>query len=118
MFPTKDDLIRNPNLPALFGVGYDADAEGWKADARAELQTLEQLNEDVDELSSTARGCDTLCPDARTLLDLAWWFTEDAIRETTGTCSSRCSGKKGQWCACCYHYDELKAKAHSMRRRL
>ena len=83
---------------------------------RTELKALEKLNEDVDELSSDARDCDSLCPEAKMLLDLAWWYTENAIRQLTGTCSMAC--KRGQFCACCHHYNELKPRAGRMARSL
>ena len=83
---------------------------------RTELKAVEKLNEDVDELFSDARDCDSLCPEAKTLLDLAWWFTGQAIRGATGACSVACTA--GKFCACCHHYNELKPRAGRMARSL
>jgi hypothetical protein len=80
-------------------------------DMLAEFAVLEQLNEDIDQAAAVARDCDSLCPEAKTLLDLAWWFTEDAIREATGACSAHYKG----YCACCHHYNELKARASRIK---
>jgi len=81
---------------------------------RSELKALEQLNEDLDQASSLARDCGTLCPEAEKLVDLAWWFTENAIRETTGACSAH----SGAGCQCCAHFSELKQRASSIQGRL
>jgi hypothetical protein len=83
---------------------------------RADRKALERLNEDVDELSSDARDCDSLCPEAKMVLDLAWWFTEEAIRGATGACSVACTA--GKFCACCHRYNELKPLAERMVRSL
>ena len=50
------------------------------------------------------------------LLDLAWWFTEEAIRGATGACSVACTA--GKFCACCHRYNELKPLAERMVRSL
>jgi hypothetical protein len=71
--------------------------DAGEEEMRAELKALRRLNEDVDQASAVARDCDTLCPEAQALLDLVWWFTEEAIREGTGTCSAGCGGK--EFCA-------------------
>ncbi len=145
--------------PAVVATDYDPDADGWKADARAELRALQQavadychpsielgepwdclqaggprelllanpgcpacsgtgrptretlvagldaLNGEIDQLASTAGD---ICTPAKTFLDLAWWHTEDAIRQLTGKCSKAC--KRGRFCACCRHYNELKGE--------
>lgn len=83
--------------------------DAGEQDMRAELAVLETLNDEVDQLSATARDCDTICPEAKSLLDLAWYFTEKAMREAHGCCSAGCNGKG--YCACCRHFEELHAKA-------
>ena len=72
---------------------------------------LDALNSLIDELASTAGD---ICTPAKRFLDLAWWHTENAIRQLTGTCSVAC--KRGRFCACCHHYHELKPLAERMRR--
>jgi len=85
-----------------------------ESDFRKELKVVEKLNEDVDQLASDARDCSDLCPEAMRMLDLAWFFTEEAIRETTGRCSAGCNGKS--FCSCCHHFNELKGAAARVRR--
>jgi hypothetical protein len=116
MYPTKADLIRNPSLAAPPYRVSDPDEDGWKADARAELKALKQLTEDVDEAAALARDCDTLCPEAKTLLDLAWWFTEKALRDAHGHCSAGCP--PGALCDTCRQFDKLKQHASSIKGRL
>lgn len=87
-----------------------------ESDAVAELKVIAKLNEDIDQLASDARDCRDLCPQAATLLDLAWFFTEEALREAYGRCTAGCDGKSH--CMCCNHYKALKPKAEALRGRL
>jgi hypothetical protein len=166
MYPTKDDLRRNPSLAAP-ARDYNPGEDGWQADARAEPRAAQQavanycnpaitleepcdgiqaygpreqllanpscpacggtrrptrktlvagidaLNSLIDELASTAGD---ICTPAKTFLDLAWWHTENAIRQVTGQCSMTC--KRRRFCACCHHYNELKPLAGRMARSL
>lgn len=92
----------------------------------AERETIESLNEQIDELAGTAAECETLPSAVKTLLDLAWWFTEDRLREGLGSCGHNPRAREGDkrrgievpYCACCAHYDELRAKAENIRGRL
>ena len=89
------------------------ESDAVQQDMLAEFAVVEQINEDVDQLAAIARNCDTLCPEAKALLDLAWWFTEDAIRTATAACSIGC--KAGTFCQCCHHYNELKGRASRIK---
>jgi hypothetical protein len=82
--------------------------EAGAADMAHELKALDELAENIDQLASEARSCDTLCPEAKTLLDFAWYFAEKALREATGRCSAHSAGG---WCACCAHYEKLRNRA-------
>lgn len=82
---------------------------------RKEFEVLEVLNEDIDQLASTAKDCGTLCPEAETLLSLAWWFTEVAYREVSGHCSNH--SRTGH-CMCCNHFKKLTPLAQSIKARI
>lgn len=90
--------------------------DAGEQDMRAELAVVESLNDEIDQLASQARDCDTLAPEVKTLLDVAWYFTEKAMRETNGCCSAAC--KTGTYCGCCSHFAKLRNKAESIRRLL
>jgi hypothetical protein len=49
------------------------------------------LNGEIDQLASTAGD---ICTPAKTFLDLAWWYTENAIRQVTGECSVTCKASR------------------------
>lgn len=86
-----------------------------ETEAQALRPALEALNEALDELSSEAIE---VCGEAKTLLDLAWWFTEDQLRDQgPGSCGHK-RAPKDKYCACCAHYDELKARAQHARRTI
>ncbi len=89
--------------------------DAGEQEMRAEYNILFKLNDDIDQLSSEACDCATLAPEVKTMLDIAWYFTEKAMRDVTGRCTTHSA--KG-WCACCAHFDELKTKAESIGRRL
>lgn len=91
--------------------------DAGEAGMRKEVAVLDQLADDVDQLASDARDCETICPEARKLLDLCWWFVEASYREAHGHCSSPNHGRGGS-CQCCRHYDELKTRAVTIRGRL
>ena len=77
---------------------------------------LERLNEDIDQLAAVAGD---LCSEAKTLLDLAWWFTEEDLRRGLGSCGHNPRAREGHgYCTCCAHFDELRAKAEHIRRLL
>ena len=96
-------LLANPRCPACGGTGRPI--------RETLVAGLDALNSLIDELASTAGD---ICTPAKRFLDLAWWHTENAIRQLTGTCSMACKG--GRFCACCHHYHELKPLAERMRR--
>jgi hypothetical protein len=100
-----EQLLANPSCPACSGTGRPT---------RETLVTgLDALNGEIDQLASTTGD---ICTPAKTFLDLAWWHTENAIRQLTGKCSMAC--KRGKFCACCHHYDELNVRAERARRLL
>ncbi len=106
-----EQMVANPYCHACGGTGH--------VTQRSLVEGLDRLNNDIDQLASTAIDLREQCPEAKTLLDLAWWFTEQAIRRLTGRCSMRCTaGKAGAFCACCNHFEELKGKAAQVARIL
>jgi hypothetical protein len=96
-------------------------------DMRAELKVLRRLNEEIDQLASEARRCDTLVPSLQDALGMAWYFAEDAQRESSGVGScghttrpdvvSTTRPPTGV-CECCRHFAELRGKAEQIRRLL
>ena len=98
-----EQLLANPSCPVCSGAG--------RPTRETLVSGLDALNSLIDELASTAGD---ICTPANTFLDLAWWHTENAIRQVTGKCSMAC--KRGRFCACCYHYNELKPIAVRMGR--
>ena len=87
-------------------------------DMKAEFKALEQLYEDVDEAASLARDCTTLCPEAKPLLDLCWWFTEESLRSTGHGFCGHVAVQTKPFCQCCHHFAELRARAQRIRRLL
>lgn len=83
-------------------------------DMRAEYKKLCDLSDELDQHASEAREVEALCPEAKPFIDIAWYFTEKAIRETRGCCSAHRDG----WCPCCHHFNELKPRAERMLRAL
>lgn len=95
-----------------------AATDAVEGDMRKELKVLEQLNDDIDQLSATARDCDSLAPEVKTLLDMAWYFAEKAMRETgRGSCGHVEIIVK-PYCACCAHFREMRPKSEGLRSRL
>ncbi len=88
--------------------------DAGEQDMRAELAVVEHLNEEIDQLNSEADKCGTLCPQVKTLLSMAWFFTEEAYRDAHGHCSAHRDGN----CQCCQYFASLKPKAESLRGRL
>ncbi len=105
---------RDDELPAARG----------QADSCAEFDRVRELNDAIDQMSSEARDAEGmfLGDEVKKLLNLAWWFTEKAIRETTGACSAGCDvGRMGhsqgrKFCPCCHHFRELTPAAERVRR--
>jgi len=89
--------------------------EAGMSDMTKELKALDELSDNIDQLAADARDCDTLCPKAKILLDLAWYWTEKALREANGHCSAHGTGG---YCACCAHFNELQHKAERIGRAL
>lgn len=89
--------------------------EAGASDMNYELKTLDELSDNIDQLASDARSCDTLAPEVKQLLDIAWYFSEKALREVKGHCSAHNSGS---YCACCAHFNELRNKAERIGRSL
>lgn len=87
-------------------------------DARS---TLEALAEDIDQLAATAADA-AVCRETETLLQLAWWFTEDAMRDGLGSC-----GHNPRWnavhgapssCPTCMLYEKLAPLARRIKAAL
>lgn len=85
-------------------------------DMKRELRVLDELADEIDQLASTAKHCETVAPEVETFLDYAWYFAEKGIRESRGCCSTGCGNARN--CMCCRHFNELKPKAESAWRRL
>ena len=91
--------------------------DAGEADMRHELKALDELSENIDQLASDARDCDTLAPEVKTLLEIAWYFAEKALREANGHCSAACSDES-PYCATCAHFNRLRNKAERIGRSL
>ena len=100
-----EEMLASPYCPLCDGTG--------EATQTNLVSALDKMSEDIDQLASDARD---ICEPAKAYLDLAWWHVEHAIRTVTGACSMRC--KPGHYCACCAHYNDLKAKAKRLEGRL
>ncbi len=90
--------------------------DAGEADMRAELKVLEQLNEDIDQAASEANKCDTLAPKVKRALDLAWFLTEEAMREAGQGSCGHVAVTAG--CMCCHHYREVMQSTQMLRGRL
>ncbi len=84
------------------------------ADVINDLAELQELNEAIDQLTG---DCRETCPEADACLALAWWFTEEAIRERGVACSSP-EHKTDGYCGCCAHFKNLAPQAQALRSRL
>jgi hypothetical protein len=102
---SSEELLANPRCPVCGGTG--------RPSVKTLVAGIDALNCEIDQLAGTAAD---ICTPVKAFLDLAWWHTEEAIRRATGACSMRC--KPGGFCACCHHYEELKAKAQRIGRVL
>ena len=89
--------------------------EAGMSDMMHELRALDELAGEIDQLAADARKCETLCPQAKAMLDIAWYFAEKALRETQGHCSAH---SPNGWCACCAHFNELRNRAEAVGRRM
>jgi hypothetical protein len=97
-------------------MSYSASGAGGN-DMRTELKALAKLNEDIDQLSSDARDCTTLAWEVAAALNLAWYFTEAALRDPSVNRSS-CGHLKTPatgFCPCCHHFEELRSKGERVR---
>jgi hypothetical protein len=101
----SEQLLANPHCPVCGGTG--------RPSQKTLVAGIDALNSEIDQLASTAGD---ICTPAKKFLDLAWWHTENAIRQLTGKCSMAC--ERGGFCACCHHYDELRVWAERARRLL
>lgn len=90
--------------------------DAGESDMLHELKALDELAENIDQLEADARDCDTLAPEVKTLLQMAWYFAEKALREANGHCSAKCNGR--DYCACCSHFNKLRNRAENIRRIL
>jgi hypothetical protein len=99
----REQLLADPSCLACGDTG--------RPSQKTLIAGIDALNCLIDQLASTAGD---ICTPAKTFLDLAWWHTENAIRQVTGKCSIAC--KHGKFCACCHHYNELKPIAERLGR--
>ncbi len=83
------------------------------ADVINDYTALCELNEAIDQLA----GCKEISSEADACLKLAWWFTEEAIRERGVACSSP-QHKTDGYCGCCAHFKNLAPRARLLRSRL
>ena len=108
--------------------GWCGCAAGAPPEEPDERQALDSLSSQLDELSSTAQDTKDFCPEAVTLLDLAWWFAEDALADVEGFHEGQLScghkrpklgaGPRKPYCCNCNHFSELRARAQSIKGRL
>jgi hypothetical protein len=85
--------------------------------------TVLELNNDLDQLSAEARGANA---DAEALIALAWWMTEEEIRNDTGACSmasamERAGGHRtgiDARCQCCRYFADLSGRARWAKSRM
>jgi hypothetical protein len=101
----QEYMLANQHCPVCEGTG--------RPTVETVVAGVDQLGDAIDQLVSTAME---ICQPAERFLALAWWHTENAIRQVTGKCSMAC--KRGGFCACCHHYRELNPLAERMRRSL
>ena len=101
----REEMLANPSCPACGGTG--------RLTQKTLVAGIDALHSLIDQFASTAGD---ICTPAKTFRDLAWWHTENAIRQVTGKCSMAC--KRRGFCGCCQHYHELKPLAGRMGRSL
>jgi hypothetical protein len=94
--------------------------EGWKQDAVAEVNCLVKIEEELDQLAAEAASCDTIAPEVKKIIDIAWYITAKALRDPDVN-RSACGHLQIQtkpFCQNCHHFAELQAKAEQILRSL
>jgi hypothetical protein len=56
--------------------------DAGESDLKKELRVLDTLVQDIDQLASEARDCDTVSPKLKSALDVAWWIAENDLRKS------------------------------------
>lgn len=92
--------------------------DAGEQDMRAELKVLEELNDDIDQLAARARDCDTVAPELKRALDLAWYIAEQSMRECGRSSCGHIEIQRNPYCACCYHFAQIQGWAQILRSRL
>lgn len=93
----------------------------------ADISDLRELNDYLDDPPVSHAFLRDSMPELETLLAVAWFVTEEAIRYATGKCSSTATRKDDHepesgphfTCTCCRYYMSLNTpKTASIRRHL
>jgi len=82
---------------------------------------LLELSNEIDQLNSDAIDFREDYPEIERALEIAWYFSERAIRTETGECSARCNNSIDaylQFCSCCHYFNQLRTVAESLEGRL
>ena len=87
-------------------------------DIRPEIQiaVLRDLNETIDQAAARARNCEDLAPKLAKALALAWYLSEEALRDAgQGSCGHVEIDRK---CPCCKHFDGVRLSTQMLRRHI
>lgn len=92
--------------------------DSGEQDMKAEMKALAKLEEDIDQLASDARDCDTVAPKLKTLLDIAWCAAEKYLREEGISSCGHVTVQRTPYCGCCSHFEEMRNLGDSTMRRI
>lgn len=92
----------------------------------SDIADFRELNDYLDDPPISNKTLHTLLPEVETLLAVAWFVTEEAIRYATGKCSSTHTRKDEHeqedgpqfTCQCCRYYMSLNTSKTSHIRRI
>lgn len=96
------------------GTDHDQDRDDTRMSPQ-NLATLRETNEIIDQAAAEMHG---ICDEANRALQIAWWYTEDAIRRETGVCSMVDLHMPKRKCQCCSHFESMKLRVALLRGRL
>lgn len=88
----------------------------------AELDSVRELNDWLDDPQGSFAGV----PEAKALVEAAWYATEDFIRLETGLCSSAATRKEAHkpetcapfTCQCCRYFHKIERLSKALIRRI
>lgn len=89
----------------------------------AEISEVRELNDYLDDPPISNSLMEEALPEVEKLLSVAWWLTEDFIRENTGKCSSTTTLKDEHapqteapfTCQCCRYFRHISGRARHLR---